>query len=125
MAASVWHSFRGRRLSLQTLLEPESIPMDIQTATEQLRAKVGEDCGLGAVLKFDCGADGVVVIDATKVPNTLSNDAALVADCTVALGLATLGDLLSGELEPTTGFMMGKFKVSGDMSVALKLQRIV
>ena len=32
---------------------------------------------------------------------------------------------LSGELEPTTGFMMGKFKVSGDMSVALKLQRIV
>jgi putative sterol carrier protein len=99
--------------------------MDIQTATEQLRAKVGTDCGLGAVLKFDCGADGAVVIDATKVPNTLSNDASLVADCTVALTVATLGDLLSGELEPTTGFMMGKFKVSGDMSVALKLQRIV
>ena len=100
-------------------------PMDIQTATEQLRAKVGEDCGLGAVLKFDCGADGAVVIDATKVPNTLSNDASLVADCTVALSVDTLGDLLSGELEPTTGFMMGRFKVSGDMSVALKLQRIV
>jgi len=99
--------------------------MDIQTATEQLRAKVGEDCGLGAVLKFECGADGAVVIDATQVPNTLSNDAARVADCTVALSLATLGDLLSGELEPTTGFMMGRFKVSGDMSVALKLQRIV
>jgi putative sterol carrier protein len=99
--------------------------MDIRTATEQLRAKVGKDCGLGAVLKFDCGADGAVVIDATKVPNTLSNDASLVADCTVALGVATLGDLLSGELEPTTGFMMGRFKVSGDMSVALKLQRIV
>jgi putative sterol carrier protein len=99
--------------------------MDIQTATEQLRTKVGNDCGLGAVLKFDCGADGAIVIDATKVPNTLSNDASLVADCTVALGVQTLGDLLSGELEPTTGFMTGKFKVSGDMSVALKLQRIV
>lgn len=99
--------------------------MDIQTATDQLRAKVGEDCGLGAVLKFDCGADGVVVIDATKVPNGISNDAGRVADCTVALGIDTLGDLLSGELEPTTGFMMGRFKVSGDMSVALKLQRIV
>ena len=68
---------------------------------------------------------GRLVVDATKVPNTLSNDASLVADCTVALGIKTLGDLLSGELEPTTGFMMGKFKVSGDMSVALKLQRIV
>ncbi len=111
--------------ALSSFFLPESPPMDIQTATEQLRAKVGEDCGLGAVLKFDCGADGAVVIDATKVPNTLSNDASLVADCTVALGIETLGDLLSGELEPTTGFMMGKFKVSGDMSVALKLQRIV
>ena len=99
--------------------------MDIQTATDQLRAKVGNDCGLGAVLKFDCGADGAVVVDATKVPNVLSNDAATAADCSVAIGIATLGDLLSGELEPTTGFMMGKFKVSGDMSVALKLQRIV
>ena len=99
--------------------------MDIRTATDRLRAKVGEDCGLGAVLKFDCGADGAVVVDATKVPNGVSNDADRVADCTVALSVETLGDLLSGELEPTTGFMTGKFKVSGDMSVALKLQRIV
>jgi len=125
MAAFVWHSLRGRRLPFAPHSDSESLSMDIQTATEQLRAKVGNDCGLGAVLKFDCGADGAVVIDATKVPNTLSNDASLVADCTVALGIKTLGDLLSGELEPTTGFMMGKFKVSGDMSVALKLQRIV
>ena len=36
-----------------------------------------------------------------------------------------LQDTLSGELEPTTGFMTGRFKVSGDMSVALKLQRLV
>jgi putative sterol carrier protein len=33
--------------------------------------------------------------------------------------------MLAGELEPATGFMTGKFKVSGDMSVALKLQRVV
>jgi putative sterol carrier protein len=46
-------------------------------------------------------------------------------DCTVAITLATLADLLSGELEPATGFMTGRFKVSGDMSVAMKLQRVV
>src|SRR3982750_306233 len=89
MAASVRHSKRGRRLSIQNIFDLERTPMDIQTATEQLRAKVGTDCGLGAVLKFDCGADGAVVIDATKVPNTLSNDATLVADCTVAPRAAT------------------------------------
>ena len=98
--------------------------MDMHTATETLRTKVGAQSGLNALLKFDCGADGVVVIDARATPNTVDNldrD----ADCTVALPLATLADLLTGELDPTTGFMMGKFKVTGDMAVALKLQRVV
>ena len=99
--------------------------MNLQTATAQLREKVGDDSGLGAVLKFDCGADGVVVVDATRVPNAVSNDAALPADCTVMLAIDTLADLLSGDLEPVTGFMTGRFKVSGDMSVAMKLQRVV
>ena len=99
--------------------------MDLNTATERLRAKVGDESGLGAVLKFDCGAEGAIVIDATTVPNTVSNDAAREADCTMALGLATLADLLNGDLDPMTGFMTGRFKVSGDMSVAMKLQRVV
>ena len=47
------------------------------------------------------------------------------ADCTIAITRENLAALMTGELEPTTGFMMGKFKVSGDMSVALKLQRVV
>jgi len=98
--------------------------MDIQEITQALRAKVGDSSGLGAVLKFDCGDDGVVVIDGRSVPNTVDNDDRE-AECTIAITRANLADLVSGELEPTTGFMMGKFKVSGDMSVALKLQRVV
>jgi hypothetical protein len=47
--------------------------MDMQAITEALRAKVGQDSGLGAVLKFDCGADGVAVIDGKNVPNSVSN----------------------------------------------------
>jgi hypothetical protein len=61
MAAIAWHRLRGRRTPFPDPL-PSGIPMDIQTATERLRAKVGTDCGLGAVLKFDCGADGAVVV---------------------------------------------------------------
>ena len=98
--------------------------MDLQTCTEKLRAKVGDSSGLNATLKFDCGADGVVIIDGKAVPNTVSNVDGD-TDCTVGITLANLAALLSGELDPTTGFMMGKFKVSGDMSVALKLQRVV
>ncbi len=33
--------------------------------------------------------------------------------------------MLAGDLEPATAFMTGKLRVSGDMSVALKLQRVV
>jgi putative sterol carrier protein len=98
--------------------------MDLQACTETLRQKVGDSSGLNATLKFDCGADGVAYIDGVSVPNTVSNEDKD-ADCTVGITLENLAALLSGELEPATGFMMGKFKVSGDMSVALKLQRVV
>ncbi|MDO9075080.1 MAG: SCP2 sterol-binding domain-containing protein [Rubrivivax sp.] len=98
--------------------------MDMPTCTETLRTKVGDACGLNATLKFDCGDDGVLVIDGRSVPNTVSNEP-VETDCTIAITLENLAALLSGELEPATGFMMGKFRVSGDMSVAMKLQRLV
>lgn len=98
--------------------------MDMHACTQTLRVKVGSDSGLNATLKFDCGADGVAFIDARSVPNTVGNDNRD-ADCTVAITLANLAALLSGELDPSVGFMTGRFKVSGDMSVALKLQRVV
>ncbi len=98
--------------------------MNMQECTEALRAKVGDSSGLNATLKFDCGADGVVVIDGKSVPNTVDNTDRE-TDCTVSITLENLAALMTGELEPATGFMMGKFKVSGDMSVALKLQRVV
>jgi putative sterol carrier protein len=98
--------------------------MDMTAITDSLRAKVGDASGLNATLKFDCGDDGVVVIDGRSTPNTVDNTDRE-ADCTIAITRENLAALVNGELEPTTGFMMGKFKVAGDMSVALKLQRVV
>lgn len=98
--------------------------MDMQACTDALRAKVGDSSGLDATLKFDCGAEGVAYIDGKSVPNSVDNNNRD-ADCTLQITLDNLAALLTGELEPATGFMMGKFKVSGDMSVAMKLQRVV
>jgi len=98
--------------------------MDIQACTESLRAKVGDSCGLDATLKFDCGADGQVFIDGRSLPNAVSNENRD-ADCTIGITLENLAAMIQGVLEPTTAFMMGKLKVSGDMSVALKLKRVV
>jgi len=98
--------------------------MEMTAITETLRTKVGDSSGLNATLKFDCGDDGVVVIDGKSVPNHVDNENRD-TDCTIAITRDNLAALVTGELEPATGFMMGKFKVSGDMSVALKLQRVV
>ncbi len=98
--------------------------MDLQQCTQAVSAKVGDDSGLGAVLKFDCGSDGVIVIDGKAVPNKVDN-VDRDADCTVAITTENLAAMLNGALNPVTGFMTGKFKVSGDMSVAMKLQRVV
>jgi len=97
--------------------------MDLESATTHLRSKVGADSGLNATLKFDCGSEGAVVIDGASTPNTVDNNNRD-TDCTIQLTLATLGDMMAGELDPTNAFMTGRIKVSGDMAVALKLQRV-
>lgn len=98
--------------------------MTLDECTQAIRSKVGTDSGLAATLKFDCGTDGMIYIDGRSAPNSVSNDSAE-SDCTVGITLENLTALLSGELEPATGFMMGKLKVAGDMSVAMRLQRVI
>jgi putative sterol carrier protein len=71
-------------------------------------------------LKFDCGEDGVIVL----ADGTASTDDRE-ADCTIRLSRENLIKLLGGELNPMTGVMLGKLKVSGDMSVALGLGRLL
>ena len=45
--------------------------MNIQECTDAIRTKVGDNSGLNAVLKFDCGADGVAYIDGKSTRVTL------------------------------------------------------
>lgn len=98
--------------------------MDLQACTEAIRTKVGENAGLNATLKFDCGDDGVVYVDGLATPNAVSNDNQD-AVCTISISLENLGALLTGQLNPMNGFMMGKLKVAGDMGVAMRLQSVV
>lgn len=71
-------------------------------------------------LKFDCGADGALTLDGGQA--ALADNP---ADCTIAISVANLEKLIAGKLNPMTAFAMGKLKVSGDMSVALKLGKLL
>ncbi|SHJ85711.1 Putative sterol carrier protein [Shimia gijangensis] len=71
-------------------------------------------------LKFDCGDDGVVVLT-----NGTATDVDQDTDCTIKISEDNLVKLLTGKLNPMTGVMTGKLKVSGDMGVAMKLGQLL
>lgn len=98
--------------------------MDLQACTEKIREKLGQNSSLNATLKFDCGDDGVIFVDALAHPHVVNNQDGD-ANCTVSLSLTDLVALLAGQLNPVNGFMSGKLKLAGDMSIAMRLQKVV
>ncbi|HTV67127.1 MAG TPA: SCP2 sterol-binding domain-containing protein [Rhizobiaceae bacterium] len=93
--------------------------MSIQDIAAKLKSKV-ESAGFERSVKFDTGADGVIVIDGNTISTTDGP-----ADCTIKLSLSDFEDLISGDLSATSAFMTGKIKIEGDMSVAMALQSLL
>ena len=93
--------------------------MGVQQIADQIKPKV-ESAGFDRSVKFDTGADGVILIDGSTISTTDGP-----ADCTIKLSLGDLEDLISGELSPTTAFMTGRIKIEGDMSIAMALSQFL
>ena len=98
--------------------------MSLENVTNIIKERVGDDCGLASTLKFDLGDDGKIFIDATVVPNIVTNEDSD-AQCTVGLTMEDFSAMMAGDLAPTTAFMSGKLRVEGDMGVAMKLQNLM
>lgn len=82
--------------------------------------KVLETRSFTGSLKFDCGADGVIVLaDGTAA----TVDSA--ADCTLALTKDNLIKLLQGKLNPMMALATGKLKLSGNPAVAMGLAKLL
>jgi len=93
--------------------------LDIEEATALVGEKVGEDCGIPNSMKVDFGDDGVIFIDGTATPNTVSNDDAE-ADVTIRVSIDDYADILEGALDAQMAFMTGKLKLEGNMGVAMQ-----
>ena len=89
--------------------------MPLTQITETLNKGV-QSANLTDTLKFDCGEDGVIVLADGAATNGDQD-----TDCTIRISRENLEKLIKGKLNPMTAFAMGKIKVSGDMSVAMKL----
>lgn len=94
--------------------------MELKLLTEGLAKAVGTDCGLACVVKFDFGDVGVVVIDATVVPNRVHNEDGP-ADCTLIQSAEDFVLMNEGALSSEVAFLDGRLRVEGDMSIAMRL----
>ena len=80
--------------------------MTLQTIIDGLQEKVGEDCGLGSVVKFDFGDQGSVILDASQVPNIVSTEGAD-PDCTMVISVEDFMAMADGSLDGVAAFMTG------------------
>jgi putative sterol carrier protein len=98
--------------------------MSLETITSKIQEKMALAEELDAKVKLDFGDDGVVCVDATVSPPTVSNDDED-ADLTLTTSIDTFKAILSGDQDPNIAFMMGKLKVQGSMGLAMKLNSIL
>lgn len=91
---------------------------------DKVKLKADSAPALGAKLKFKFSDEEVIHIDGNDGSNTVSSEDSD-SDCTIKLSMDDFNKLLSKELNPMAAFMMGKVKVDGDMSVAMRMQDLV
>jgi putative sterol carrier protein len=96
--------------------------MSLLALTEKVKTLVGNDSGLDTTFKF-VTEEGVVFVDTKQVPNIVSNED-LETECALEITTKNALDLISGDLNPMMGYMMGKFKIKGDMQVAMKIAQV-
>lgn len=87
-------------------------------AAETMGPKVAAS-GFDSSLKIAVEGEGSLFLDSSGV--SLSDGD---ADCTLSMNADTFQGLISGSVNPTTAFMTGKIKATGDMTVAMKLSGV-
>ena len=97
--------------------------MDITQVISQIQSQASTVDSIGGSIKFIVD-DQILLIDGTGNTNVVSQDDGD-ADCTITTSLDTLLKMKSGDLNPMMAAMSGKVKISGDMSLAMKLQSLI
>lgn len=80
---------------------------------------------LGARVQFDFGDDGKLFLDGRGPAPVVTLGDGGEAETGLKCSLATFQDILSGALDPTMAYMMGKLKIQGSMGYALKLSNML
>ena len=93
--------------------------MTLEDILSTLTERVNNATPIGKTLKLDFGSRQLY-IDGTGQRNEVSFDNKD-ADCLIIVSEENFIAMATGNLNPMTAAMMGKVKIKGDMSVAMKL----
>lgn len=82
---------------------------------------------VNATYEFNITGDngGVWTVDLTKEPGAVSAGSTGAAKCIVTAASPDFLKIISGQMNAQMAFMSGKLKIKGDMSLALKLQKVI
>ncbi|MDP5275413.1 SCP2 sterol-binding domain-containing protein [Chengkuizengella axinellae] len=104
-----------------------SVKEEFLNLCEKVKANPEHIEGMNCVYQFDVSGEdeGIYVIKLSNGNITYSEGAAENPSCTFQLSSKNLIKLIHGNLNATTAFMMGKLKVKGNLSLAMKLEAVL
>lgn len=88
---------------------------------QRIGACAADDAGVAAVVKFDAGQDGVLVLDTTAKPAKVST-ADQPADCTIKIAAPFLMMAVDSRMPVGAAFMKFVRGVQGQPGLAVKIQ---
>jgi putative sterol carrier protein len=91
--------------------------------TLESRVDASKTAGVNKSYVFDIDGAGVWKVDVTDAGVNVT-EGGTDGDVTIRASEDTFRAIASGEQNPTTAYMTGKLKIDGDMSAALKLQKL-
>jgi len=91
--------------------------------TLESRVDASQTEGVNKTYVFDIDGSGVWKVDVTDAGAKVT-EGATDGDVTIRATQDTFRKIVNKEQSPTTAYMTGKLKIDGDMSAALKLQKL-
>lgn len=96
----------------------------LEQLTNGMRRRVATRSGLDGTVKYDFGADGVIFVDNSTTPFSVSNESRE-ADCVVSVSLEDYVAIVRGELDDNLAFVMGRLRITGNTAIAMSLPSVL
>ena len=90
--------------------------MSYETIVGEIRGHLMNFAGLGYKVKFAFDEGGVLLLDGTATPPTLSEEDGE-ADCVISSSVDNAVKLMNGQLNPMLAYSMGHLRIDGSVGV--------